>query len=85
VKEVVRLQPEAAPKDDPSKKYVYSFFATAGDISSLRSTDITATGQAAETWVEWTAPDAPQAVRFWLVLRDDRAGVDWLEKAAPVH
>ena len=45
-----------APKDDPSKKYGFSFFATAGDISSLRSTDTTATGQSAETWVEWTAP-----------------------------
>lgn len=87
VKEVVRLQPVTAPKDDPSKKYVFSFFATAGDISSLRSTDTTATGESVETWVEWTAPDtAPsQPVRFWVVLRDGRAGVAWLEKAAPVH
>jgi hypothetical protein len=85
VKEVVRLQPVTAPKDDPSKKYVFSFFATGGEISSLRSTDTTATGESVETWVEWTAPDTPLPVRFWVVLRDDRAGVAWLEKAAPVR
>jgi len=84
-KEVVRLQPLTAPKDDPSKKYGFSFFATAGDISSLRSTDTTATGQSAETWVEWTAPPTPQTVRFWVVLRDGRGGTAWLEKAAQVH
>lgn len=84
-KEVVRLQPVTAPKDDPAKKYGFSFFATAGEISSLRSTDTTATGQAAETWVEWTAPETPQIVRFWVVLRDGRSGTAWLEKAAQVH
>jgi hypothetical protein len=85
VKQRVRLQPIAARKDDPSKKYGFSFFATAGEISSLRSTDVTATGQPAETWVEWTAPDVAQTVRFWVVLRDDRAGVHWLEKSIAVH
>ena len=84
-KEIVRLQPVTAPKDDPAKKYVFSFFATAGEISSLRSTDTTATGQPAETWVEWTAPDAPATVQFWVVLRDDRGGVAWLARAAQVH
>ena len=82
----MRLQPRWLPKDDPSKKYGFSFFATAGEISSLRSTDTTATGEPAETWVEWTAPAGPQpAVRFWVVLRDGRGGTDWLEKAAPDH
>lgn len=86
VKKVVRLQP-VFTKEDPSLKYVFSFFATAGEISSLRSTDTTSTGQAAETWVEWTAPDTPQSedVRFWLVLRDGRSGVTWTDNAAPVH
>jgi len=85
VKQRVRLQPVWAPKDDPSKRYGFSFFATAGEISSLRSTDVTATGQPAETWVEWTAPDVAQTVRFWVVLRDERGGVDWLEKTVAVH
>jgi hypothetical protein len=82
--ETVRLQPDAGPKDDPAKKYGYSFFATAGEISSLRSTDTTASGQPAETWVEWKAPDAGQQVRFWVVVRDGRGGTAWLERTATV-
>jgi hypothetical protein len=84
-KQVVRLQPEPGPKDDPSKTYGYSFFATGGDISSLRSTDRTATGQAAPIWVEWTAPDLPGEVRFWVVLRDGRGGTVWLQKSTQVR
>jgi hypothetical protein len=82
--ETVRLQPDAGPKDDPAKKYGYSFFATAGEISSLRSTDTTATGQPAETWVEWKAPDAGEEVRFWVVVRDGLGGIAWVERAATV-
>jgi hypothetical protein len=84
-KEVVRLQPFTQPKDDPAKRYGFSFFATAGSISSLRSTDTTATGQPAPTWVEWTAPEMAQTVRFWVVLRDGRGGVSWLERSAQVR
>jgi hypothetical protein len=84
-KAVVRLQPDAGQKDDPSKRYGYTFFATAGDISSLRSTDKTATGQSASTWVEWTAPDLPGDVRFWVVLRDGRGGTAWLERTTQVR
>jgi hypothetical protein len=86
-KQVVRLQPVAPPKDDPSKKYGFSFFTTAGSISSLRSTDTTATGQPAPTWVEWTAPDPPppDPVRFWVVLRDGRGGTTWIERSALVR
>lgn len=75
----------AAPKDDPSKKYGYSFFTTAGTISSLRSTDITATGQPAPIWVDWTAPDRAQEVRLWVVLRDGRGGTAWLTRVVPVR
>jgi hypothetical protein len=82
--ETVRLQPIPAPKDDRTEKYGFSFFATAGEISSLRSTDTTATGEAAETWVEWKAPDAGQTVRFWVVLRDGRGGTHWLERTTQV-
>jgi hypothetical protein len=84
-KAVVRLQPEAAAKDDLSEAYGYSFFATAGDISSLRSTDTTATGQSAPTWVEWTAPADGGDVRFWVVLRDGRGGTAWLQRSTEVR
>jgi len=86
-KQVVRLQPLWPPKDDPTMKYGFSFFATAGSISSLRSTDTTATGQSAPTWVEWTAPDSVQGdpVRIWVVLRDGRGGTAWVERSTEVR
>ena len=84
-REVVRLQPETPPKVGPSKKYGFTFFATDGSISSLRSTDTTATGQSAPTWVEWTAPSAPATVRLWVVLRDSLGGTDWRERIVEVH
>jgi hypothetical protein len=80
----VHLQPLTAPKDDPSKRYGFSFFATAGEISSLRSTDTTATGEEAPTWVEWTSPAEAGTVRLWVVLRDGR-GNDWLERSVRVR
>jgi hypothetical protein len=81
----VRLQPLTAPKDDATERYGFSFFATAGNISSLRSTDTTATGQPAPTWVEWTAPASPQPVRFWVVVRDGRGGTGWLHQNLDVQ
>ena len=85
VRQKLRLQPKPGGNYDPARKYGFTFFATAGDISSLRSTNSTATGQPADTWVEWTAPDAPQSVRFWVVMRDEDGGVAWLERATQVH
>ena len=81
-REVVRLQP--AVTGDDSKTYQFSFFATEGSISSLRSTNRTATGQLTATWVEWTAPDVapPVPVRFWVVLRETDAGTAWIERSA---
>jgi hypothetical protein len=82
--QVVRLQPFTAAKDDPSKRYGYSFFTTAGSVSSLRSTDTTATGQSAPTWVDWTAPATAQPVTLWVVVRDGRGGTGWIEREVPV-
>ncbi len=82
--QTVRLQPVPAPKDVRTEKYGYSFFTTAGDISSLRSTDTTATGQSADTWVEWKAPGASGPVRFWVVVRDGRGGTAWIERGTEV-
>ena len=82
---VVRLTPVTAPKDDATKRYGFSFFATAGEISSLRSTDTTATGEAAPTWVDWTVPDAGGPVRLWVVVRDGRGGTAFLERQVTVR
>jgi hypothetical protein len=80
----VRLQPLAS-KDDPTRRYGYSFFATAGEISSLRSTDTTGSGEEAPTWVEWTTPLEPQTVHLWVVLRDGRGGTDWRARVVQVR
>jgi len=78
--ETVRLQPDAGSRDLASEHYLYSFFSTAGTISSFHSTDTTSTGQGAPTWVDWTAPAKNQEVRLWVVVRDGRGGIasaDW--------
>ena len=75
--ETVRLQPDAGPKDLDSEHYLYSFFTTAGEISSFHSTDTTSTGQSAPTWVDWTSPSNRQDVDFWVVVRDGRGGIHW--------
>ena len=51
----------------------------------LHSTDLTSTGESAPTWVEWTAPKAVgQIVHFWVVLRDGRGGIDWIDGGVQV-
>ena len=69
------------PVDGGVESLGYSFFATAGELSSLRSTDKTATGQLADTFVDWTAPDAGPDVQFWVVVRDGRGGAGWLHRS----
>ncbi|HEX3903284.1 MAG TPA: hypothetical protein VH853_10580 [Polyangia bacterium] len=57
-----------------------SWYATAGAFEH----DVTGRGQTeAETFTQnvWTAPTTPGPVFFWMVLRDDRGGVDF----APVE
>ena len=83
--ETVRLIPVPAPRDDPARRYGYSFFTTGGSTSSLRSTDTTATGEPADTSVEWTAPLVPQTVRIWVVVRDGRGGTGWIERSVAVR
>ncbi len=81
----VHLIPVPGPKDDPSKRYGFSFFTTDGSTSSLRSTDTTSTGQPADIWIEWTTPLLPQTVRIWVVVRDGRGGTGWIERSVAVR
>jgi hypothetical protein len=60
------------------ERLTYSFFATDGSLSALRSTDTTSTGEPGTISVDWTAPSHPGSVRFWVVVRDDRGGAGWL-------
>jgi len=84
-----RLTPVPAPgSKEPADGGVealgYSFFATAGSISDLRSTDTTATGQPADTFVDWTTPGSAQQARLWVVVRDGRGGVGWIARSVQV-
>ncbi len=60
----------------------FSFYATDGDLEALRSTDTTATGQPGISSVDYTPPAQPTAkpVRLWVVVRDGRGGLGWLER-----
>jgi|GEM_PF-287641 len=62
----------------------YSFYVTGGDLGSLRSADTTATGEPADTSVDWTAPLLPATVQFWVVVRDGRGGIGWLSRKVQV-
>jgi hypothetical protein len=64
----------------------FSFFATDGEVGSLRSVDTTSTGQPGISSVDYTPPSAPPAkpVRLWVVVRDGRGGVGWLERSFTV-
>lgn len=86
---VQRLTPVPArdakePTADGPEKLGYSFFATAGSLSSLRSTDTTVTGEPADTFVDWTAPAVPGSPTLWVVVRDGRGGTGWLERSVSV-
>jgi len=86
----VRLQPVPASdaKEDTGnglEALNFSFFATDGDISSLRSTDQTSTGEPADSSIDYTAPNTTGSVRLWVVIRDGRGGVGWITRTAQVR
>jgi hypothetical protein len=86
----VRLQPVPASdaKEDTGnglEALNFSFFATEGDIASLRSTDQTSTGEPADSSIDYTAPTTAGSVQFWVVVRDGRGGVGWITRTALVR
>jgi hypothetical protein len=58
----------------------YSFYTTSGSLADLRSTDTTLTGEPGIISSDYTAPAAPGPVRLWIVVRDGRGGIGWLER-----
>ena len=86
----VRLQPVPASdaKEDTGnglEALNFSFFATEGDIASLRSTDQTSTGEPADSSIDYTAPSTAGSVQLWVVIRDGRGGVGWITRTAQVR
>jgi hypothetical protein len=70
---------------DPRRESLQlAHFTTAGDLS--RAFDAIAGDDTdLQRSVDWTAPDAPGLVRFWIVLRDFRGGSDFTERAVCVR
>lgn len=62
----------------------YTFFSTGGALSSLRTTDTTATGEPVDTFTNWSAPPQPGPVQFWVIIRDGRGGTGWLTRTVQV-
>jgi len=54
-----------------------SWFATAGSFDSDHTGQSAANFQNTTSDGVWTAPSDPGPVFLWVVLRDDRGGVDW--------
>jgi hypothetical protein len=87
----VRLQP--VPSDDAKEDIGqarhealnFSFFATDGDVSSLRSADETTTGEPVDSSIDYTAPHTAGPVQLWVVVRDGRGGVGWLTRTVQVR
>ena len=53
-------------------------------LSIRTETDTTATGEPADTFVDWTAPSATGPLRLWVVVRDGRGGTAFLERSISV-
>ena len=66
------------------ERLVFSFYATDGDIDSLRTTSLTADGIEVDPEVDWTAPKTAGPVQLWVVVRDGRGGVGWLARTVQV-
>ena len=58
-----------SPRERTEDVYV-SWFATDGTFERIRSA-----GEAPK--VEWTPPEGPATVDFWIVVHDGRGGTDW--------
>jgi hypothetical protein len=65
----------------PYEQMRVSWFSTAGTFANDTTAPDGGAMQSGPTPTyadnSWTAPDAPQTVHMWVVLRDDRGGVGW--------
>lgn len=76
------LEPFVSADGATTETALFSWFAEAGELDRDRSTDKVADNT-------WTAPaldegESFREVRLWLVMRDSRGGVDWLERTVRV-
>ena len=67
---------------DVAETLVFSFFATQGRFDYTRTGDNVPHNGFQPEAVPEDADDARRRIRLWVVARDDRGGVDWLEREA---
>ncbi len=78
----VVLQPETQTLVEQTESLQAAWFATAGSFALAHTAALP--GQA-ELRSRWSLPDQPGPAALWVVLRDSRGGVDWLELAVAIY
>jgi hypothetical protein len=69
---------------EQSEQIFYSWFATGdGEVKQFRSLE-PVDDKAGNPTTKYETPSAPQRVTFYVVARDGRGGVDWLERTVEV-
>jgi hypothetical protein len=71
------LDPESHTLVDRHEAMRVSWFATGGTIDKDHTGNLEAEFAQTSSDNTWTAPAEPGPVFLWVVLRDDRGGVDW--------
>jgi hypothetical protein len=76
-----RVEPKVDACAEPASKVCeeelrVAWFATAGTLE-IAQTGASESGLSSDNL--WIAPTKPQGVSLWIVLRDERGGVDWRE------
>jgi hypothetical protein len=72
------------PEGEQSEQIFYSWFATGGgEVKQFRSLE-PVDDKAGNPTTKYETPAEPQRVTFYVVARDGRGGVDWLERTVEV-
>jgi hypothetical protein len=71
------LDPQSHELVDRHEAMRVSWFATAGSFDTDHTGRLESEFSQTSSDNTWTAPEEPGTVFMWVVLRDDRGGVDW--------
>ncbi len=80
---VVRIPSDANPELGYvllTEKIEFEFYVTGGSLGANQIATRDPTGEATELESTWTAPDKPEEVIMWMVMRDDRGGASWVRR-----
>jgi len=90
----LKLRPEIDPASrqryrrpgeslERTEEFLFSWFTTAGEFEDTRT--ILAEDSPGLDLNTWTAPEEPGPVTFWVVARDGRNGISWLQRSLEVR